>query len=301
MPDGRLVVWDIRGLHVFSPAGDYLATWPLPLQPQHPFSTVGNGTADTSGYLYSIVSIDSPFFPDSVLQDGSRLQTLISVRSRADGRVLDTLMKLHSPRPRMLQQTWKIEGFARPVTTIVFQSIPLVPYPVTVFTRNGHWVYAKTERYSFISIPRPPNKAVRVESDLPAVVPSREEREFYRAEIERSGRRIEAGTTVPLSDIPEVKPHIKALKSDRDARIWVELYQPAQKTVVDTTTKWIEKVVFDVFEATGEFAGRVRLPDGATFATAMGNQLWLVQHDTFDVPTLVRYSMHPQLPAARRE
>jgi hypothetical protein len=49
-----------------------------------------------------------------------------------------------------------------PRTTILFQDIPLEPWESTVLTRNGHWVYTKTDGYAFVSVPRRPGKPVRV-------------------------------------------------------------------------------------------------------------------------------------------
>jgi hypothetical protein len=123
------------------------------------------------------------------------------------------------------------------------------------------------------------------------VVATRDEREFYRAKVEREGRRYQPALLFPLERIPANKPHIKLLKADRNARIWVELYQPAQKAVIDTTTQWVEKLVYDVFETTGEFIGRVHLPANSSFATAQADKLWVIQRDSLNVPTIVRYSM----------
>jgi hypothetical protein len=51
--------------------------------------------------------------------------------------------------------------------------------------------------------------------------------------------------------------------------------------------------VYHIFSADGEFLGRARLPENATFADARGNKLWLILRDADDVQTVARFTVTP--------
>jgi hypothetical protein len=290
LPDARMAVWnDWRGIHVFDADGKYITTWALPRG--SPRRSHGEGAADASGRLFTVVDVDNPFFPDSLGSDGMRHRTPALVQTTADGTVVDTLVRLPITRGRMIEHTLKVTFGTTSRSRTVFQSIPFEPYGYSVSARDGHWVYAQTDRYAFVIARRKPAPVIRVESDLPPVPVDPEEREFHRASLERSVRSVDGTREVRLEEIPAQKPYIVGLRADYDSRIWVQLSQPGMKTIADSSARWTEETVFDVFRGDGEFFGRVRIPWNATFAASSGTTLWLVHRDSLDVQTLVRYLM----------
>jgi hypothetical protein len=110
-------------------------------------------------------------------------------------------------------------------------------------------------------------------------------------------------------DVPRVKTPIRDLHVDADGRIWVLLSQPAR---LDTSVsipvrpadayrvaaryRWIEPLVFDVFDSDRRYVGQVRFPEAigkkvvppSQFAI-QGDIVWAVVHDQDDVPQVKRY------------
>jgi hypothetical protein len=93
-------------------------------------------------------------------------------------------------------------------------------------------------------------------------------------------------------------------------RVWVQLSQAGQlnrSIAVPTTPKkagnpgalgrWAEPLVFDVFEPSGTYVGRVRFPDGVGVSalgpkaafTIQGDTVWAVSRGQDDVPFVKRY------------
>ena len=52
---------------------------------------------------------------------------------------------------------------------------------------------------------------------------------------------------------------------------------------------WDEPRVYDIFAPTGDFLGRLTVPERASYAASKGPFIWLVVRDDDDVPTVVRY------------
>ncbi|MBK9549271.1 MAG: hypothetical protein IPO52_09280 [Gemmatimonadetes bacterium] len=56
-------------------------------------------------------------------------------------------------------------------------------------------------------------------------------------------------------------------------------------------TKHRTPSVYEVFEPTGRFLGRVAFPPRARFAEAQGDQVWAIVRDADDVPAVVRFKV----------
>jgi hypothetical protein len=52
---------------------------------------------------------------------------------------------------------------------------------------------------------------------------------------------------------------------------------------------WRMPSTFDVFLPTGEFAGRLTMPDSTTFLNARNNKLWVRRLDSLGINSLVQY------------
>lgn len=87
-----------------------------------------------------------------------------------------------------------------------------------------------------------------------------------------------------LATIPTVKPALRGIRSDRDGRVWLELYVAAEKRNVPPRPKgdtrpqltWWERNAFDVFTGAGQYLGRVTLPAQHRLVDSRGDRIWAV-------------------------
>lgn len=99
--------------------------------------------------------------------------------------------------------------------------------------------------------------------------------------------------------IPDRKPFFSDIQTAADGRIWVQVSQPGRLVTTDSkpthdggvppVERWIEPVVYDVFEVDGRYLGSVHLPDETELMYMRGDQVWAVQRDENEVPYVVRY------------
>jgi hypothetical protein len=118
-------------------------------------------------------------------------------------------------------------------------------------------------------------------------------------------RRTEPGWRWNGLPIPDTKPPYKDFFVDMQWRIWVQLHAeayllpedaakppPDAPWLRDITQRWLEPVVYDVFEPDGRYLGMVRAPIGflpKPPPIARGDTVWAVVLDDMDVPSIVRY------------
>jgi len=104
-----------------------------------------------------------------------------------------------------------------------------------------------------------------------------------------------------------VKPPIRDLFVGDDGRLWVQVSRAGVATMSAAEAaaeeertdrpqlRFQEPVVFDVFEADGQFLGQVSAPEG--FSTSphpvfRGDQVWATTHDDLGVIRVVRFRVH---------
>jgi hypothetical protein len=196
--------------------------------------------------------------------------------------------------------------------------VPLSPLFHEDFGPRGTWAYGHSGSYA-IHVRQLDGKLMRIESNAPRVEVTSAEREALSEEATVRLRGSDPHASVDERMVPALKPSYKDFRHDTDGRIWVELFRPAIRTEVlgcppfsttlfgsapsSSSTKcedgdpprqvvnWIEPVMYDVFAESGDFLGRVEIPDRSSFMAARGDHLWLQELDADDVPALVRYRL----------
>jgi hypothetical protein len=298
LPDGRLLMSDAHGVLVYSATGAPLARWPA----KHHIGNVGSAIlVDSSGTAYVYGS--TPRLPTDRHIDW--LPFLY--RFRADGRLLDTVAAPQATFPKP------------PKAGLV--QLPFARTDMVAWSPLGYFVSANTGLYSInlnfssdLKIPRSSTTAqVRsIRLSVPTVPVVGAERADWRQSIVMFNRSSPAARlwTWDGPDIPTTKPPIRALQVDGGGRIWVRVSQPANLNDIvkiatrptspdsgfrlDAVARWVEPIVWDIFEPSGQYVGRVRMPDGLGHDgfgpdfDAIGNTVWAV-HWEQDVPTVRRY------------
>jgi hypothetical protein len=108
--------------------------------------------------------------------------------------------------------------------------------------------------------------------------------------------------TVPLVEIPTVKPPIRYVTFGVEGRMWVEVAAPsvrynpaAHGTALSRFAAraggWIEPIVYDVFEPSGLYVGRVPLPTQLVplIMSMHGDEVYAVHADDDGIQTVRRY------------
>ncbi len=296
---GRIVAWNSsdRLVNVYNPRGEFERAWPFPPLRNSNFKTLAL-TADslvhTGGRLDSASGACTG-------ERGARPCTDIAIRVTLTGKVVDSLLppRLESTVPTI---AYRVPYQARAGFSDSEARIPLAPYPFLAYSDLGYWISAFPDRYS-LTLHRLSGGPLRITSDLPSIPIAADER---RNALDRLVKTLSVDKAVrapSLNVIPTVKPRFRAVSTDTDGRIWVLLHTPAVKEVYDVPARtspptpatrrefWAEYGAYDIFAPTGEFLGRVRLPELGVFFGAAGRHMWTRQQDSLGVQRLVRYSI----------
>jgi hypothetical protein len=173
------------------------------------------------------------------------------------------------------------------------------------FNPLGFMVWGRSDRY-VLHLIHPDGRIWRIERVVDAIPFNPDERKRRIASATEYLRCVDPAWTHP--QVPEVKPFFRGLDSGRDGRIWVQVSVPgepedsatvalfqAPRSCPSATTQIVtrEPAVYDVFEPTGEFIGRVRTPWNAVLLAASGDAVWLLTRDENDVPSATKYKVSP--------
>jgi hypothetical protein len=112
----------------------------------------------------------------------------------------------------------------------------------------------------------------------------------------------------PTPKLPREKPPLRSISFDLDGRIWARISQPSERyepppveppkgRPAPPVLKWREPNVFDVFEPTGVYLGRVATPydlqlmgrSGGEMIQARGDVVWGINRDADGVDAVRRY------------
>ena len=298
VPDGRVLILDTPGIHVYSAAGEFLDLWPVT-------PAASRIAVDPAGFV--LVTGDSQTYrrprsehPQPFLQ-----------RLRMDGASQDA-----PPAPLA-----GFPGMARIGTGF----LPFAPRHVAVWSPLGYFVTANTAAYAVdLRLPRSPGSSAAswtqgdpvrsIRRAVAATPVAADERSDWRQSLTMRHR---ANRSTPNwewtgPDIPQVKPHIRDLFVSDEARIWVKVSQPGrldrsvairttpatpqERNEIDAERRWREPTVFDVFEPTGAYVGRIRFPDDGAQPgfphpgyVIRGDTVWSAVHDSDGVPSVKRY------------
>jgi len=136
-----------------------------------------------------------------------------------------------------------------------------------------------------------------------------DEASIRRRQITKNFRNNFPGWTWNGPPIPDVKPPYSGLLTSEEGRVWVRVHvasernmsaedQRSEEARLDRPVNpYREPVVFDVFEPTGEYLGRVETPDGfATYPRPVIRDMtvWGIIQDELDVARLHRFRVEFQ-------
>lgn len=183
--------------------------------------------------------------------------------------------------------------------------VPFTASQETVYSPLGYFVAGVSDEYSF-ELLRSAAPIVEISMDYEPVPVDPDEAAIRRAQIERNFRDNFPGWRWNGPPIPEVKPAYEALLVSEGGRIWVQVTVPSERYMSEAEQRAEEErlerpvnpfrspVVFDVFEPTGEYLGRVTAPEGfQTYPRPVirDRTVWAVVTDDLDVARLHRFGV----------
>jgi len=267
----------------FSQDGEFLDARPLE---SRQFYSSQSLFVDTLGNVYV-----RTFFVDPENATAGRGLLMLGL----DGEVRDTLLEpdwgYEAPRLELTVRSGK--SVARTI-----MAIPFLPRPVWTFSPHGYYVAGVGDRYA-VSLFRTDKPVLRIERDVAPVAVDPEEKAAWQKSLTANMHRMSSGWRWRGPPIPDTKPAFRQLKVGLDGRIWVWLYQQAEKQEVEPPGEgpanprqvWPEPTVFDVFDPDGRYVGAVRVPGETTIHVMKGDHVWVVTRDSLDVQYIERFRL----------
>jgi len=291
-PDGRLVLRDPGNgrISIYSPDGDYEGSWPVA------------GSMNTSNPMIATRTNDvlTPVIKNlgaSVMEWQRGL-----ARYHPDGTV-DTL-----DVPDMDYEEARISGESENSSSS--SNVPFTPQQEVAYSPLGYFVSGVSDSYSFLLL-REDEPIIRISRDYEPVPVLPEEKSIRRKQITENFTENFPGWKWNGPDIPDTKAAFRGFLVSEEGRIWVQVSQPSERgmseaevraeeeRLEDTVNPYEEPSVFDVFEPTGEYLGRVRAPDGfQTYPRPVIRDMdvWAVVTDDLDVARV--HHFHVDVPTA---
>ncbi len=284
LPDGRLVVLDVGNARVsfFRADGSFETSWRVP----GGFFSNEQLRTDSSGAIYMVQPLGQAG-PSAVIG------MLGLVRLGPDGETGDSLL------PPDLG--------AKPISFIAEQKggrsqmfATYSPRNFWAWHRDGYFVNANGGLPQFV-LGRPA-RPVRVVRDAPVVPVGDDENAAERERITFSMRRIDPSWSFS-GDLPTTKAPIVELRTTRDGRVWVGVATPTepipeaereeQRPNAAPVRRFRSPAVFEVYDASGRFAGRVAFPPRSRLVDADGDRVWLIVRDGDGLPGIARFRVTP--------
>lgn len=283
LSDGRVVLRDPGNgrFSLWGPDGAFLETW---RGPTGMFTSIPL-VADEDGGIFHYVF-------------GSGITGPHVVRYGPDGAPGDTIPVPVPPVDRPTVRAQSEDGSATQTW-----GVPFTPRAVWAVTPRGEFVAGTSDRLR-LDLYGSDGTVLRIIREAEGVPVSREERAAEEDRVRRAMRRLDPGWRWDGPPIPDGKPVVRELFAGEDGRIWVQLHQPGEPDPHQEfepgpdgerpVPRFLEPVVFDVFEADGRYLGRVTAPRGlAVFPRPVfrGDAVWGIEQDELGVQYLVRYRL----------
>ncbi len=300
--DGRVVLWDAGTAHinVYGPDGTFISAWPMPGGAG--FYTSGAVFMDTAGNTYARTRIADP--PKQNAPGSPRMFGMTGlVKWDRDGRIVDSLMP-----PAQTVEPQSLIATQKGGTSMTF--VPYSPRHMWAWSPLGYFVSAQTDRYAVL-ISQPGGTVRRIERETKQVPLDGDERAYYEERVTAQMRSTDPTWRWSGPSIPGDKGAITSISLADDGRIWVAVARAGERVPQDELPpgpsvrvgvgdapkmppiRWRDPAVYDVFDPSGEYLGRVAAPSKTTFRTMRGDHVWAVRRDSLDVEQVVRFRVVP--------
>lgn len=284
-PDGRLLLRDPGNgrISIYTLDGDYVNSWPVAgsMNTSNPMVVTRSGVA-----LTPIIKN----LGESVMEWERGM-----ARYHADG-TIDTI-----DVPDFDYEEAQISGQSENSSSI--SGVPYSPEQHAAYSPLGYFVSGISEDYSFYLL-REDEPVIEIVMDYEPVPVLSEEASIERARITKNFRDNFPGWSWNGPPIPDAKPAYSDLLTSDEGRIWVRVHVPSERYMEADEVRaeeerqeapvnpYREPVVFDVFEPTGEYLGRVHTPPGfSTYPRPVirDRTIWAIVTDELDVARLHRF------------
>jgi hypothetical protein len=283
--DGRLVVRDQRNARysVFTREGEFLTSWP----------TAGGFMTSTPFFL----DLDGRAYHPTLKNLGAALSDWQHglVRFEPAGTVVDTLDVPSRGYEAPYIEASSNGGVSR-------TSVPFTPQETWTMDGDGGFLFGIGHAYSFDWVRRD-GSVLRIEREAEAVPVESGERARRREAAIAQMRSVDPNWRWQGAEIPSVKPPFQGFHAGADGTVWVRRHVRAVEEdnpgwnpddpEAQPRTRWVEPLVFDVFDEEGRYFGPVRGPRGMqTWSTPVltRDRVWaVVLNEDFGHPQVVRY------------
>jgi hypothetical protein len=295
--DSGLAVWDSRNARVsiFDSAGAFRTSWPTPAG----FSTTNGLVTDSSGRLYLRRPVTAP-------RPGEILGRMGLVRLRPGAMLSDSSAPPDLPVPREVYVAEHSSG--KDSRSVSSTSSTYAPNYSWTWHPHGYFVAGNGGKYEIV-LARSGARPIVIRREGSPVPIAEAERAEERAEVEFNLRQTDPGWSWSGPPIPETKAPLGEISVSRDGRIWAKVPAPSERIPDDELDPpWTPKapvshfrgpVVYEVFDDSGRFLGRVNLPGRTRFIEADGDVVWAITRDRNDLPAVMRYRVTPGFGAGR--
>lgn len=281
MPDGRLAVRDFGNARInfYDSSGASAGTLIIPSG----FFTSTPMHIDTAGRIYTSVITERP--------EGQMFRVGFQ-RFAADGAIQDTI---RNPRPDIT--TPPLLARSPDGNSISATSVPFSPSVNWTLDRAGNVVWGMSDSYAIHTVRD--GRPFVITREMEPVPVAAAEKSAEEQRIRQNMTRVQPNWSWQGPGIPDVKPFFRGITVAQDGRIWVQLSQPGVREPADTTAqrapdapppvdRYIEPLVYDVFEPDGTLLARIAAPDKFRPLFMRGDYVWGVQRDEYDVNYVVR-------------
>lgn len=285
--DDGLAILDASNGRVsfISPDGEYERGWTIPTG----FNTNNGLRTDRAGRYYLVRPVTAP-------REGEILGRMGLVRLLDEGAWGDSLVAVDLPVQRDVYVARR-EGSTSSTISRYAANYHWTWHP------DGHFIAAHGGRGE-IYLERPGQPLI-IRRELEVVPVPSEERAQERESIIYNMRQTEPGWTWRGPELPSAKAPVMGLFVARDGRLWVRVAAPSEpipaaelpvtRDTLRPVVRYRTPVVYEVFEPTGTFLGRIALPPRTTLMEADGDTVWAIQRDEDDLQAVARFRVEPGL------